>query len=1417
MMAALFLTTPVLLRSASFGPASAAIRSTEGEAVHGRRTRALDWAEWARTQVTVDGNATDWMENYTAHDIGRPGLDVDLYMANNDTYLYICIDARSDTTDEHSVNDEIRLLIDGDNDNWICQPIGSTTNESTTDNWITICGNTSARSNQSGIRNDAGWLNTGGGAYGDPGVYVSQWFDAQNPYLQNRFPDYQYAVGFNGTPGNMVYEIGIPMYRWNWTPGDDLGACLLVFRHGDGQPIGIWPMGFDRNNLASWKDFYLATPNDRPSYSEPLATPLSVCNDNENTSLLTVEAEDPDGNITSVIIDLSSIGGASQTVMVDNGTCGDMEAGDATFSYEARVPSMIAPGTYNLSFVIADNHTPNVGMAKGKIVLRVLQHNRRPIIQSPELDRNNLAEDGPPAFFNLTPVFTDPDPEDILSYYIRNGTGWDARNSTSMAAYSILSNDTVQVRPRPNMYGAEVIEVRARDSQGLWTDSAHLITVLVKRTNDPPEIINLNDSSIQAENLTLRAYEDVWNTYRFMAEDIDGDVLDYELNLSESLSDLRWGFEKVFHEENGTLLIKPLNQHVGSHRLGISVDDGEGGSEYLPFDLDVINTNDPPVLDNIADVNIEQDEWVHILPTARDDDLIWGDRLTFSTNLTSEVSSVITDEDFLFNASTGEFLFRPDWSMVGRYHIYIAVRDSRLREHRRDFVINVMDVNDPPWEPFFNYTVDPITRCVRFRAMPPFDPDGDPMTLQWDFGDESPGQTGGTDVNHTYPDYGNYTVILWVTDGNIDGINSSSRVVELKKPDPGTGEPWEPNDANLTISGSVRDATGAGISGAHVKLMDPMNPTDPRPAFSNDTDETGRFSFVLPPGEYKLTITAEGYADYGLDVSLLARDRELDIVLVEESKGAGDASKKGDSASTKDWLIPVLIASVVFLLLVIILLLVMRKRRAARREGIETGSEQLSDPSATQQPPVQSTAQTYTAASPPEAERAATSTVSAGTVPRETHYQGAGSGGGYSIAGSDVAPYTGGALPDLADIDEGTGPRGEADREREIIDFGVGSDGSGKSAAGSVSGEGKKPKETGAITDDLTKGKPAAAMTGLSPEESEVPSPSDTVGEVQVDVDAASAAVDAPREGMDGADSAAGGSSSSSAQNALHVPPPDKEGLQNILKRIVDRDNMLLQPAAAVATVAATLPGVATPPVAAMTEPPNVTHGETAEPDKGGGAPPGRTAPIQQEFPVAPADAGGTNAEPSSRTALDELFPEEPSEGAEAVDRVSLNYLFKDVREPDIDDATGPETPEPGAVEVTVAAPLPDERRTAEASARVSVGSSGSRTLDDLMSSLFEGDPPPIDPGAANAPTIPENAPSDPSGQDAAPGNAGIPSAPEAAAGAGTPGNAGASPSTASGSVDEGKKEELRSLLTGLIDKSGQPTGDGDNGGEPSQ
>jgi glucose/arabinose dehydrogenase len=68
---------------------------------------------------------------------------------------------------------------------------------------------------------------------------------------------------------------------------------------------------------------------------------------------------------------------------------------------------------------------------------------------------------------------------------------------------------------------------------------------------------------------------------------------------------------------------------------------------------------------------------------------------------------------------------------------------------------------------------------VAFNASASTDPDKDPLTYSWDFGDGSPAGSGVT-VNHTYENSGMYTAVLTVSDGR-GGSATASRNILVRR------------------------------------------------------------------------------------------------------------------------------------------------------------------------------------------------------------------------------------------------------------------------------------------------------------------------------------------------------------------------------------------------------------------------------------------------------------------------------------------------------------------------------------------------------------------------------------------------------------------------------------------------------------
>lgn len=114
----------------------------------------------------------------------------------------------------------------------------------------------------------------------------------------------------------------------------------------------------------------------------------------------------------------------------------------------------------------------------------------------------------------------------------------------------------------------------------------------------------------------------------------------------------------------------------------------------------------------------------------------------------------------------------------GTYTVTLVVNDRKVDSDPSTTTATVEEVNDPPVAdpdaPYTGTLGEPIT----FDGSGSYDPEGDPLTYSWDFGDE----TTGTGVNptHIYTAGGAYTVTLVVNDGSLDSepVTTTATVTE---------------------------------------------------------------------------------------------------------------------------------------------------------------------------------------------------------------------------------------------------------------------------------------------------------------------------------------------------------------------------------------------------------------------------------------------------------------------------------------------------------------------------------------------------------------------------------------------------------------------------------------------------------------
>ena len=385
-----------------------------------------------------------------------------------------------------------------------------------------------------------------------------------------------------------------------------------------------------------------------------------------------------------------------------------------------------------------------------------------------------------------------------------------------------------------NFFGTEEFRIRVTDGEGLHIDS-DVFPVSVTPTNDPPYITEFEGESLNGkEYIELTVLEDEVSIFNFSTWDIDGDIPQFGLVFPFPDPDVILLRVSNENASCGTIIVEPRNEDVGLINFSLVIDDvnrSSGSSLKTQYNvsMEVINTNDAPIIDEVDRKTGKEDEWLNITLTAGDPDLDndGNEKLTYHTNFSD---SGIDDERWDLDGETGNFSFLPDNSQVGRIHVNFSVKDNYGKEDWTRAVFEVENVNDPPLVKKIDHhivdadksTMEKENLTVNFFSEPAEDPDlihGDALSYLWDF-DASDGVDNdamGMNVGWTYERAGNYTVTLTVQDSGIPmAENSTSITIEVFAPPVDTGadekKPGEDeNDDDNKGGGRTEGKGGEGM------------------------------------------------------------------------------------------------------------------------------------------------------------------------------------------------------------------------------------------------------------------------------------------------------------------------------------------------------------------------------------------------------------------------------------------------------------------------------------------------------------------------------------------------------------------------------------------------------------------------------
>ena len=217
----------------------------------------------------------------------------------------------------------------------------------------------------------------------------------------------------------------------------------------------------------------------------------------------------------------------------------------------------------------------------------------------------------------------------------------------------------------------------------------------------------------------------------------------------------------------GSVNLSPgFNDAASNVPATVVASDASQSGNAQSFTITVQNVNRAPVLLQPANVTVKEDSVFNRTLIGNDPD---GDHLVFS-KVSGPFFMTVTSGLL----QSGNARIAPSFSDAGTYSATVRASDGVFSDDKT-FTITVVNVNRRPVAnaggPYFGIVNVPVD----FTGTGSSDPDGDPLTYAWNFGD---GATGvGATPSHAYVAPGTFTVGLTVSDGSLSGSASTTATI----------------------------------------------------------------------------------------------------------------------------------------------------------------------------------------------------------------------------------------------------------------------------------------------------------------------------------------------------------------------------------------------------------------------------------------------------------------------------------------------------------------------------------------------------------------------------------------------------------------------------------------------------------------
>lgn len=191
-------------------------------------------------------------------------------------------------------------------------------------------------------------------------------------------------------------------------------------------------------------------------------------------------------------------------------------------------------------------------------------------------------------------------------------------------------------------------------------------SIIINNVNDPPVILSIEDQIME---------EDSSITILLSSTDVDTDSITYTAQSDTSAVTLT--------VSDTTLTLKGVANWNGQSNISVIANDGID-KDTTSFKLTITSVNDAPVIDSLANIQMNEEEIKEIIISANDVD---GDSLTYS--------AICNDSSLSVNMIGNKLTMVPVKDWFGTSEITVTVSDTALSTNA-SFILEVLPVNDSP-------------------------------------------------------------------------------------------------------------------------------------------------------------------------------------------------------------------------------------------------------------------------------------------------------------------------------------------------------------------------------------------------------------------------------------------------------------------------------------------------------------------------------------------------------------------------------------------------------------------------------------------------------------------------------------------------------------------------------------------------